>query len=330
MKRSATALVVLAISIGMAAAQILPVSPIVTYSGICEPSGAVLLSDGKYLVANDQDDILRVYDRNAPDHPVIFNEEVDGDLGLDPDDEDQRVDFEGATWLGDTAYFIGSHSRSGKGNWRPSRQHLIAVSPSTAEITGQFDGLIALLEPLDNAALKPAIGPHGQKVEELAAENRGLNIEGLAASADSKSLIIGLRNPVPNGKAWLLRLTNAQTVASGDGQLGLEKLAGLELDGRGIRSIEYSPDRQSYVIVAGPTGKQSTNKTFTLYTWKEGAPKADEIANAAATFASLPEFTPEVIMIDDAGKTLHVLSDDGDRDTCETSPSFRGVDISLN
>lgn len=331
MKR--VALAMLCALSGAAQAHALTVSDVVTYGGSCEPSGAVLLPDGRYLVANDEDNVLRVYDPAAPGGPVAAAD-VSADLGLDPNDDDESVDFEGATWLGDTVFVIGSHGRSRKGNWRPSRAHLIALAPKVeagadeiGKPVARFDGLIPLLESLDEA-LKAAIGPHGVKVEDLAGERHGLNIEGLAASADGDSLVIGLRNPLAGGKARLLRLTDARAILGG-GQPGIEKLAELDLGGRGVRSIEYSPDRHEYVIAAGPTGDDSAVRTFSLYLWKEGDPGATEIPGAAEALAGQPDFAPEVLMIAKGGRTLHLLSDDGD--SCnEQSPSFRGMDIGLD
>src|SRR3954447_2572009 len=53
-------------------------------------------------------------------------------LGLNDQEEDNKADFEGATWLNDRAYWIGSHSRSRKGNIRHPRWQLFATRVSAA------------------------------------------------------------------------------------------------------------------------------------------------------------------------------------------------------
>jgi hypothetical protein len=96
------------------------VGDVMNHEGVCEPSGAVALPEGTFgrmfVVAEDEHNILRVYraDRGGPPLPVPSGD-LNKHLLLDPDEENDKADFEAATWLNGKAFWIGSHSRSGKG-----------------------------------------------------------------------------------------------------------------------------------------------------------------------------------------------------------------------
>ena len=47
-----------------------PASPILEYPGPCDASAAVAISATLFVVANDEDNILRVYRRDRPAQPV--------------------------------------------------------------------------------------------------------------------------------------------------------------------------------------------------------------------------------------------------------------------
>jgi hypothetical protein len=42
----------------------------IKYLGISNPSGAVALNDNLFIVVDDEDNLLRIYDRNVLDKPV--------------------------------------------------------------------------------------------------------------------------------------------------------------------------------------------------------------------------------------------------------------------
>ena len=69
----------------------------------------------------------------------------------------------------------------------------------------------------------------------------GLNIEALAATPQG-TLMIGFRNPIPDGKALIVPLDNPQQVVAGE-RAKLGPPIELSLKGLGIRSIEYRESR---------------------------------------------------------------------------------------
>jgi hypothetical protein len=136
-------------------------APVQTYKGICEPSGALGVPEGSidrmFIVANDQDNTLRAYRPNGGGVEMPSGN-LNKFLNLHPEDnEDDKVDFEAATWLNGKAYWIGSHSRSGKGRLREQRWQFFGTRVSmesdkpTLTPTSQksYGGLLATIAALD-------------------------------------------------------------------------------------------------------------------------------------------------------------------------------------
>ncbi len=99
------------------------------HRGMCEASAAVALPRARFIVANDEDNILRAYSTKTSAGPIrIKKGKLNKHLKLDPNDDDDKVDFEGATTLNGKAYLIGSHSRSGKGKIRQSRWQFFSTT----------------------------------------------------------------------------------------------------------------------------------------------------------------------------------------------------------
>jgi hypothetical protein len=71
--------------------------------------------------AGDEDNFLRIYWADAGGDP-IQSVELNGFLGPDPSDEDDKADLEAAAKLDGKVLWLASHCRSGgKGKLRPSR-----------------------------------------------------------------------------------------------------------------------------------------------------------------------------------------------------------------
>ncbi len=130
---------------------------VVAYKGICEPSGAIAFPAGTidqvFIVANDETNGLKAYRAAGGDPLDMPSGDLNKFLGLNDEEEDNKADFEGATWLNDRAYWIGSHSRSRKGNIRHPRWQLFATrvsaasgAPTIAPTSEQaFNGLLPAL-----------------------------------------------------------------------------------------------------------------------------------------------------------------------------------------
>jgi hypothetical protein len=204
---------------------------------MCDASAGVVLDERRFVVANDEDNILRTYAFSGGS-PL---EELDlsGFLGVDP--EEPESDLEGAARLGNRVYWITSHGRSRKGNLRTSRHRFFATEFVT---NNGVTGLRPVGRPYDRL-LEDLTGSSALAGFDLAAAStlepkaRGaLNIEGLCATAEGH-LWIGFRNPIPGGQALLVPLLNPAGVVSGSAaELGDPIL--VDLGGLGIRDMVFA------------------------------------------------------------------------------------------
>lgn len=279
--------------------------PALEYFGTCSASAGAFLDAAHFVVASDEDAVLRVYRLNAL-RPVATLD-VSGFLELNR--KRPEVDLEGAARAGDRIWWIGSHSRTAEGRRAPNRQRLFATRLLPAGPSGA-PGLEPVGRPysrlLDDILAEPTLG--NVPLAEAAArapEEGGLNIEGLAAAPDG-TLWIGFRSPVSAGRALLVPILNPEVVLQGE-RARLGKPVQLELDGLGVRDLLWAGGR--CWILAGPDGGSGN---FRLYAW-EGPGRA---ARAMPWPASLPRrFRPEALLAPAVEKPERflVLSDDGGR-----------------
>ena len=310
----------------------------VEHFGMCDASAAVAVGVDQFLVANDEDNILRLYRRDGADRePRTFD--LTTFLKLPGDQKTREADIEGAAQINNRVYWIASHGANSEGKARPERRQLFATDLSTGNnndvrVTPVGTPYRGLLEAMDK---DPLLSQYGlPKAAQFAPESdQGLNIEGLAATPEGY-LLIGFRNPVPGGKALLIKLQNPDAVLGLAGQAApsAPKFAApieLPLGGLGIRSIEYARNLRAYLIVAGPRGKGGKDGAFKLYKWAEGAapvPLRIDIPSG---------LRPEALFALADGKTYQLLSDDGDEqiggaDCKDVEPAakrkFRSITIS--
>ena len=225
------------------------------YYGACDASATVLLDEDTILVADDEDNLLRLYSIKRKGLP-IKTFPLNKFLGV-TNSSHPEADIEACTRVGNLIYWITSHGRSKKGKWRNSRYRLFATEfkkengdyfflPRGKPCTNLID---ALIED-KHLGLKKNIGQVGKNGDiSLAPKENGLNIEGLTSSPDGKIIYIGLRNPVPNNKALLIPLTNAEDVILKSAKPLLGDPIYLNLGKRGIRSVEYSAFHNKYFII---------------------------------------------------------------------------------
>src|SRR6266487_4577974 len=97
----------------------------ITYRGMCDASAAVSLTTNLFIVANDEDNILRVYRRHPGGLPVLS---IDLNAFLRVAGKSTEADLEGAARVGDRIYWISSHGRNAKGRLSPNRQRFFATT----------------------------------------------------------------------------------------------------------------------------------------------------------------------------------------------------------
>ena len=284
--------VALAACLTSAAAQ-----PSTVYRGPCDASAATALDADHFVVGDDEHNILHIY-RRGQAQPVgradlsAFLATVNG----------EEADIEGAAAVGTRIYWITSHARDTKGRVRPDRHRFFATdvipgNPPTLKPAGQ-----AYARLLDDLLAADTLAPYrlARAAQRTAEAEGGLNIEGLAATPEG-TLLIGLRNPLHQGRALLIPLLNPGELIDG-GRARFGAPVEIDLDRRGIRSIERIGT--SYVIAAGPTADAGS---FALFRWSG---RAGEAA-AMITGIDLRDLRPEALFAIPGGKSVQVLSDDG-------------------
>ncbi len=278
---------------------------IAEHIGMCDASAAVAAGPDFFVVANDEDNILRIYHNKKSAEPIYFHD-LTSFLNIDP--KHPEADIEGATLINDRIFWITSHGSNKNGEKRPNRHRLFAT---TLEISGDkfnlkpvgkpFNDLIKALENSDDLK-EYQLAKAAQKAPE---SEDGLNIEGLASTPEGE-LLIGFRNPIIKGKALLVPLKNPDKVILEGKKPKLSKPILLPLNGLGIRSIEYSNSRKAYIIIAGP---YNDDGIFQLYQWSGNPSESPQLINA-----DFQDMHPEAVIIyPEKEFSMQILSDDGSK-----------------
>ena len=268
---------------------------------MCDASAVVTLDANYFVVADDEDNILRIYSRENGGLPVRA---IDFARFLAVNPRSPEADIEGAARIGDRIYWITSHGRNKSGKQRLGRHRFFAST--IVESNGTFD-------------IKPVGRPYGGLLPDLANDPKlagfklsvaaarapkskgALNIEGLCATPEGY-LLLGFRNPIPQGKALIVPLLNpGELIAGHPARFGPPVL--LELGGFGIRSIAASSGK--YLIVAGSYDGDGQS---VLYEWKGGESQPHRLERA-----ELFGLNPEAIDFFQEGENerLLLVSDDG-------------------
>lgn len=228
------------------------------FRGMSDASAGVMLLTNYFAAGNEEDNRIRIFRADSPGLPVSS---VDCSGFLRVHGKNLETDLEGATRLGDRIFWFGSCGENHHGHFAPNRRRLFATLvetnngvPSLRPVDQPYLNLLYDLGldaryrgfRLGSAALLPPKAPGG------------LNIEGLRATPDGQ-LLIGFRNPIPDGKALIAPLLNPSDVIRGElGCFGAPIL--VNLAGTGIRDLGRW--RGKYYLLAGAFDPQ---KTFRLY-----------------------------------------------------------------
>lgn len=309
------------------------------FTGMCDASGAVPLNDRLFAVADDEDNILRVYDADRGGAPLGMAD-VSTRLALPqkaakPKKKPRKkpmkwpeTDIEAATRVGELAFWITSHGRNSSGKLKQERHRLFATSlpQDASELELSVEG-VAYDRLLPDLVRDPRFRAFElERASELAPKDPGgLNIEGMTAREEG-GVWIGFRNPVPNGRALLFSLLNPEQVIQGEAARFGDPVL-LDLGGLGVRSLSSWHGR--YLIVAGHYAGGAASK---LYSWNG----RDELSPLGTL--GLSQFNPEGFFTPEERDTILLLSDDGtvvvDDTECKRQKDpakkrFRGAWIAL-
>ncbi|MEJ8854101.1 DUF3616 domain-containing protein [Variovorax robiniae] len=291
-----------AVSLALAGAATLcvaaaPAREVMVYRGTCDASAASALGPDHFVVASDEDNILRIYRNGQPE--AVSTLPLATFLGS----SDEESDIEGAATVGNRIYWISSHGRNKNAKPRPARQRFFATdidastTPPTLRPVGKaYAGLQADLLATP-AGQQLGLGQAAQRAPEA---EGGFNIESLAATPQGP-LLVGFRNPLIGRDALVMPLLNPLEVLEGRPSAWGAPVK-LPLGRRGLRSMETTGE--GYLLVAGPTADTGT---FALFRWSGKA--AD--AQVQLSHVDLGTLRPEALFTIPGSKEMQLLSDDG-------------------
>jgi Carboxypeptidase regulatory-like domain/Protein of unknown function (DUF3616) len=303
------------------------------HTGKSDASTALAVDANYMFVGDDEDQGLRLYDRNNSGLPLnIFD--FTANLGLTDISGGipREVDIEASAQTANRIFWLGSHSNSASGNNRPNRSRILATDLSgsgagaTLAYVGRYDGLKTDLINWDvnnlhglganffGLAASAATG-----VIPEAADGSGFNIEGMVFAPDDATVYIGFRAPIvpanSRTKALLVPVTNVSALVSGNPSAGLAAFGApiqLNLGGRGIREIKKNSANE-YLIAAGDAGATGN---FATYSWT-GNPAEVPVLRSSNLTGLNPESIVEIpvglnSLIPQAAVQVQILSDNGD------------------
>ncbi|MFG6177121.1 ExeM/NucH family extracellular endonuclease [Halomonas sp. THAF12] len=284
--------------------------------GASDASAAITVGDRLMLVADDEDQVLRLYDRDTSGEPLASIDLNDA-LGLSDGDE---VDIEAVASLDGIQYWLGSHENEQRSLLFATRIDGSDADSLNVEVQGQYADLAVDLQAWDGESGHDK----GANALGLAA---GLNVEG-AAFADN-TLLLGLRAPLDEGLAQVIPVTNVPALVAGEADTAeFGTPLRLDLGGRVIRSIEPTSDG-NFLVLAGPEHDDG-EEGFALYHW-DGAHAVREIDGIDLDTA--PEALgakPESIFglqATDGDVTASVLYDSGSVDWLEDDQESKDLPV---
>lgn len=308
-------------------------------TGIADASAAIALDDNYMVIANDETNLLYVYDRNASGLPVkTFDFNQGNVLSLtDGAPSYKEVDIEAGVRSVANAgrvYWLGSMSNSSSFNDKPNRNRLFATTitgtgSSTAFANaGSVNNLRQQLITWGDAngyafSTSAAAGMDPKLIN-------GFNLEGMVFAPNNTTMYLGFRAPlVPTAsrtKAVIVPIQNFEAWFNNGAPAGNATLGSpieLDLGNRGIRDI-IKLSTGTYIIIAG--NYDNFPITGMLYKWSGIAGEAP----VALPSFSINNLNAEGVMeIFEGGVSsltkLQVITDNGSDDFYNTGAEAKDL-----
>jgi hypothetical protein len=275
-------------------------------TGIYEPSAIQQLTDGRFLVVEDEKDHPLSLVTIGADGSVstaaltagllqVFSSfwKLDDLEGLAAD----RVGF---------VYAITSHSRDDDGDEKKAREKLARFRVEGERVVDPkvVDGLKKAL------TTRHAVLAAAAQVRNVKAGG-GLNIEALEVTPDQQRLLIGFRSPLRDGRALIATVENPTAIFESDEAPRIAPLlAELDLGGHGIRGLSYLRAIGAYLVIGGPPTREPAD--FNLWSWsgQPGATARRVTVAGLRGFARAEGVSPAVV---GGIERIVIVSDDGKR-----------------
>jgi hypothetical protein len=291
------------------------------YAGAGNGSTAIDVGAGYMVLADDENNVLRLYhERNSGEPVKTF------DFSKVLPNGAAEIDIEASARSGNTLYWLGSLTNKNSGNPAPERDIVFAAtitgSGANTELTyvGSYKHLREDIVEWDEAngnplglAASTASGKEPKQID-------GFNAEGLEfAPGSTSTAYLAFRAPLepPNSRkdALLIPVTNFSSLVT-DGNPGSAKAtfgSPLEwnLGGLGLRELRKNA-ADEYLAIAGTS--DGSNSSFGLYEW-DGNP-ADRPVLIETPLPPVNEGAWEdIVSVPDPiadGSTVELLEDNGD------------------
>ncbi|WP_420717776.1 hypothetical protein [Streptomyces sp. H27-S2] len=288
-------------------------------TGSSDASAAVDAGGGHVLVADDESNVLRLYDRSRSGAPVK-TWDLGPALGWK-----KEADIEAAARVGDTVYWTGSLGNNKDGKYKAERNTVfttrITGSGAATEVTfgSAYKGLREDLVAWDAAhgdrygfAAGTANGQVPKRID-------GFNVEGLEfAPGSTTTAYLGFRAPlapaVPGGRALVVPVTNIDRVLADGAKAVFGEPIEMDLGGLAVRDLRKNAAGQ-YLILAGSFAADDNSDPYALYQW-DGVP-----GHAPRKRADLPTTDPggweAVVSVPDLrvrGARVQLITDSGAAD----------------
>ncbi|MYV76064.1 hypothetical protein GT352_19320 [Streptomyces sp. SID1046] len=288
-------------------------------TGSADASAAVDVGGGYAVVADDESNVLRLYDRSRSGAPVR-TWDFSSQLGVS-----KEVDIEGATRIGNTIYWTGSLGNNKDGEYKAPRNTVFTTTVSGSGASAQLtygrsykklrDDLVAWDKANGNKYGFAAGTAEGEAPKQI----DGFNVEGLEfAPGSTSTAYLGFRAPlapvVPGGKALIVPVTNFDQVLASGVKATFGPGIELDLGGLSVRDIRKNAAGQ-YLILAGSWAADDNSDPYALYQW-DGVP-----GHAPVKRADLPTTDPggweaivEVPDLTVPGARVQLITDSGSAD----------------
>ncbi len=222
-----------------------------SFSTLYEPSGVAPLPDGRFLIVEDEPArALRIITADVSTSDAISLEN-ETELKL-PSGLAARLslgvldDLEGAAHdQMQRFYVISSHDDSAP-YWSSKRQKLLRFSIQDGRMHDVTTKRTLRQDLLDRY---PQLAEDAQGKSKKKAV--AMNIEALAYDRSRDVLLIGLRTPVLEGKAIIIRLTNPDAYLNDVAEPELDKtLWSVDLDKGGLRAMTYDEQTDQFLLIS--------------------------------------------------------------------------------
>ncbi|WP_163340131.1 DUF3616 domain-containing protein [Desulfopila sp. IMCC35008] len=225
-----------------------------TFDSLYEPSGVVQVKTGAVIVIEDErgTPLYFVRPQQRSERGVLARGKSLS-VGVEVDD------LEGITASGDSTLFaITSHSVTRKGKRKEDREQLLKLKVQNNSVT--LTGEAHSIQPYVIKQLQQL-----QEFDEILMD--AINIEGLSFDKSGKKLLVGLREPLFNGKAIVLEILNPFSLfEDNEPPLFSDQLILLDVGGSGIRAMEYFPQLKRYLVASEVTNKNG-KKRSRVWAW---------------------------------------------------------------